>query len=367
MKKTMLSFLMCLCLISTAMAGPTPEIVSTTINPTLTELTITGSGFSPTSLAPTVALGATSLSIISFSDTRIVASLPTNEPAGSYELSVTNSAGSAKTDTFGVTLGAVGATGPTGPQGPSGFNGAQGPQGARGPQGSDGAVGAQGPTGPTGATGQNAFTGVWSGTGIFQVGQIVFLPQDATNPGNIFGIAINLTGANHGSPFADTTQNQSILNQPADWLVFTAASLPSPNAAALSTLGTDFNPPPPPPMASGVITNCIFRQPNAIITPVSFPNNGFETCPTTITGQAGTYTVFTATLGDVVAGSLGSGQGSVQLQNLTNNTSITCQLVGSICSGTGNITISLTDNLNINPVSVSSGFVNVSSLSWQLQ
>jgi hypothetical protein len=52
----------------------------------------------------------------------------------------------------------------------------------------------------------------------------------------IYGIAINLTGANNGSPFADATVNKTLLVLVADWVVLTASTtLPTPNAAAIAT------------------------------------------------------------------------------------------------------------------------------------
>jgi hypothetical protein len=165
MKKFTLSLLGSLLFAVSLFASVTPSIVSTTVNQAVTQLTINGSGFSPTNLAPTVVLGTDTLSLVSFTDTKIVATLPTNEPSGSYDLSVTNSDGSAKTDEFGVTIGAVG---PTGPQGPAGANGAPGATGPQGPTGPTGATGPQGPAGPSG--GQTfAGSGGYNSGGGFQV------------------------------------------------------------------------------------------------------------------------------------------------------------------------------------------------------
>src|SRR5579863_3861285 len=101
MRKIVGCLLGCLLFAVSLFASVIPNIVSTTVDSTITRLTINGSGFSPTNLAPTVVLGTATLSLVSFTDTQIVATLPANEPAGSYDLSVTNSDGSAKTDTFG--------------------------------------------------------------------------------------------------------------------------------------------------------------------------------------------------------------------------------------------------------------------------
>jgi hypothetical protein len=65
-------------------ATSAPTVVSASPNVAITQLTVAGSGFSPSNTAPVVVLGTTTLSIVSFTDTQIVASLPANEPAGSY-------------------------------------------------------------------------------------------------------------------------------------------------------------------------------------------------------------------------------------------------------------------------------------------
>jgi len=145
MKKVMFSLLGSLLFATSMFAGALPDVLSTSINSAITQITIKGSGFEPSTTAPTVALGADTLVVVSFSDTQIVANLPANEPSGSYELSVTTSNG--KTDTFGVTIGTVG---PTGPQGPAGAPGATGPAGPQGPTGPTGATGPQGPQGVPG-------------------------------------------------------------------------------------------------------------------------------------------------------------------------------------------------------------------------
>ncbi len=162
-------------------------------------MTINGSGFKPGSGAPTVILGFDTLSLVSSTDTLIVATLPTNEPSGSYDLSVTIAGGGAKTDTFGVTIGAVG------PQGPQGFTGATGPTGPQGPQGPAGAdstvPGPSGPTGPQGTAGQSAFAGIWSPSGTYTVGQEVMRSSSVGgSPGPFF----NLTGNTGTEPVLDT-------------------------------------------------------------------------------------------------------------------------------------------------------------------
>jgi collagen triple helix repeat protein/IPT/TIG domain-containing protein len=220
MRKSILILLSCLLFAVSLLAGTTPSIVSTSVDSAITQLTINGSGFSPTNLAPTVVLGTSTLSLVSFSDSQIVASLPANEPAGSYELSVTNSDGSAKTDTFGVTIGAVGATGPQGPAGAIGATGAQGPQGSAGPQGF------QGPSGPTGAQGPSVFAGIWNSSATYGVGQEVL--RDASL-GGFVGPFFNITGNNAGDPLTDTT----------DWTSSQGSiTIPGPASAVLIVLGS---------------------------------------------------------------------------------------------------------------------------------
>jgi len=131
-----------------AWSATTPIIFSAAVNTTNNRITITGSNFSPSGLAPTVVFAHTTLALVSFTNQKLVATLPAGFAAGSYSLTVTNSV--PQTGTFGVTLGAVG---PTGPQGPAGPAGAQGPAGPAGAQGPAGPAGPQGPSGPQGATG----------------------------------------------------------------------------------------------------------------------------------------------------------------------------------------------------------------------
>jgi len=193
MKKILLVLSLVLFLSSNLFASVTPDVTNTSVNSGVTQLTINGTGFAPTNSAPTVVLGTSTLSVVSFSDTQIVATLPTNEPSGSYELSVTDAGGGAKTTTFGVTIGAVG---PTGPQGPQGI---QGPQGPAGSTGATGSQGPSGPTGPQGPAGQNSFAGNWQSGSSYSIGQIVFYSSNSP-----FGVYINVSGQNTSSPNLDT-------------------------------------------------------------------------------------------------------------------------------------------------------------------
>jgi hypothetical protein len=123
----------------------TPAILSATISSAKDQIDIGGSNFIPAKTAPKVSLDGTRLSLVSSTNTLLVASLPAKLPAGSYLLSVTTSAG--ESATFAVTVGAAGPAGPAGPAGATGARGATGPQGPKG---------ATGPAGPAGAAGAGA-------------------------------------------------------------------------------------------------------------------------------------------------------------------------------------------------------------------
>jgi hypothetical protein len=127
---------------------PVPAAAATTISPVVNsvvvtyssnEITVTGSGFLPAATAPTVLFNNTKLTLVSDSNTKIVAHLPSVVVAGTFNLTVTNS--QANKFVFAVTYGA---TGPEGPAGPAGAKGAEGPAGPTGPQGPKGPAGAPG-------------------------------------------------------------------------------------------------------------------------------------------------------------------------------------------------------------------------------
>jgi hypothetical protein len=130
-------------------AAAAPAIASVAVNTVNSQMTIDGQNFSPANLAPTVSMAGTSLTVLSFGNTVVVASLPASFGAGSYSLTVTNS--NSESGSFSVTLGSMGPAGPqgpTGPSGPAGATGPAGPTGATGPQGPGGAMGPAGPPGP---------------------------------------------------------------------------------------------------------------------------------------------------------------------------------------------------------------------------
>ena len=146
-RKTGAAVVWLVCLAALAYAQ-SPTIVNTTINSTTKRITINGASLTPATGAPVVQLDSTTLTLVSFSSTKIVADLPAGLTAGSFLLTVSN--GSATQGVFDVTNGAVGphgATGPAGPQGPAGPMGAAGATGATGPAGPQGATGPEGPPG----------------------------------------------------------------------------------------------------------------------------------------------------------------------------------------------------------------------------
>ena len=147
----------------------TPVIVDATVNLAKSYISLAGTNFSPSGVAPTVTLAGTSYTVFSFTNTAIVVEVPSTLAAATYLATVTNSvpqSGSAY-----VTVGAVGpagpagATGPAGPQGPAGATGASGATGPAGPTGAKGATGATGPAGPTGAKGATGSTGATGAAG----------------------------------------------------------------------------------------------------------------------------------------------------------------------------------------------------------
>jgi len=127
-------------------ASTAPVIYSAVVNTSTKSVTITGNNFSRSGHAPKVVLATTTLTLVSFTNQKLVATLPAGIPAGSYSLIVESS--NTQAATFSVTLGALG---PTGPQGPAGATGAPGATGAQGMQGVQGVQGPQGVPGTPGS------------------------------------------------------------------------------------------------------------------------------------------------------------------------------------------------------------------------
>ncbi len=124
------------------LAAQTPTFTNATINYSVSPnlLTITGNFFSKSGGAPTVVVNGQTLTLVSWTNTTIVAKLPLNLNPGTYELTVTNS--QLNSAVLDLAYGAIG------PQGPMGLQGVMGPQGTQGPQGIQGLQGPQGPPGP---------------------------------------------------------------------------------------------------------------------------------------------------------------------------------------------------------------------------
>jgi IPT/TIG domain len=141
MRKLMLpGFLLLTPLFGAAATATIPPVVnSVTVSYTSNEITVDGSGFLPATTAPTLLFNNTKLVLVSDSNTKIVAHLPSSIAAGTYNLTVTNSA--ANKFVFDMAFGAVGPAGPMGPEGPKGAQGSEGPAGPTGPQGPKGPAG----------------------------------------------------------------------------------------------------------------------------------------------------------------------------------------------------------------------------------
>jgi len=170
------------------LAANTVVIDSVTINNQTNQITVRGSGFDPAGRAPTVTFNTSTLAIVSFTNTCVVANLPTGTKAGGYQLTIKNS--TAASSTFDVAYGAIGPQGPAGPEGPAGPQGATGPAGAQGPPGAAGAQGPAGPAGQTGPTGPPvAFQGDWQQPNSYNVGDAVFY-----NGSSYISLVANNTG-----------------------------------------------------------------------------------------------------------------------------------------------------------------------------
>jgi len=140
-----------ICLLASATVGlPAQETILPIVsevaeNTAATQITIIGQGFG--TATPKVTLGATSLAIVSATDTNITATIPIGTPAGSYLLTVQNTG----SHLFGLFTAALGQIGPQGPAGAPGLPGLSGPAG---PSGSTGAAG------PAGSLNLNGF--IWT-------------------------------------------------------------------------------------------------------------------------------------------------------------------------------------------------------------
>jgi hypothetical protein len=109
-----------------------------------------------------VSLSGDLLSLISQSETEIIAQLPSGIPPGTYRLAVVRDGPIPGADAMDLTIGAVGPAGPEGPPGAKGDIGDPGPPGLPGLPGQDGKDGAAGPPGPKGMTWRGAWTAIAS-------------------------------------------------------------------------------------------------------------------------------------------------------------------------------------------------------------
>jgi hypothetical protein len=80
-------------------------VVSAVVNPSTQQITIKGTDLTPTSGLPAVTLGGTTLTVVSAIHQKIVATMPSGLPPGSYQLTVNNGTASV---VFDVTYGSDG-------------------------------------------------------------------------------------------------------------------------------------------------------------------------------------------------------------------------------------------------------------------
>ena len=107
-----------------AAALPIISISRATINYSNNQVTFNGSGFAPSKKSPTVLFSGSALTVVSYSDTQIVAALPANTVPGNFTVLIVNSFG--EFFPYELTYGSAGPQGPMGPQGPQGQAGAAG-------------------------------------------------------------------------------------------------------------------------------------------------------------------------------------------------------------------------------------------------
>lgn len=187
-------------------ASSVPVVNSGTINYVTNQITLTGTAFEPAKTGPTVLFNGASLTVNSFSNTQIVATLPAGTLAGTFNLTVTNSAGNSSV--FDLTYGATGPQGPAGPTGPTGVQGPTGLTGATGvtgPQGPKGLTGAPGAPGPTGANGIGfIFLNAYDPFGTYAINNVV------TYNGSSY-VAIVPNGPNPTGPTPDKNPSWSLM------------------------------------------------------------------------------------------------------------------------------------------------------------
>lgn len=124
---------------------PILTISRATIDYSSNQVTFNGSGFEPSKKSPTVLFAGSQLTVISYTDTQIIAALPVNTVAGNFTTLIVNSLGEFLP--YELIYGSTGPQGLIGPPGPQGQAGAVGPAGLTGPAGPQGLQGPQGPAG----------------------------------------------------------------------------------------------------------------------------------------------------------------------------------------------------------------------------
>jgi len=173
-----------------------PAIEKTQVSTNSNQLTITGQNFG--TVIPSVTWdGLLPLTVVSFTDTIVVATLPGGIPAGSYQLTLTNLTTN-KAGSFIATIGAVGPAGPigpTGPQGAAGLIGASGPQGPTGPQG---------PVGPAGPNGRI----------VNPLGQSI-----PNSNGSFTPVTLNFAAFSSGAITVDVARDRIIIGTPGVYIV----------------------------------------------------------------------------------------------------------------------------------------------------
>lgn len=174
-------------------AGPKfPVVTHVAADDALRNLYVWGSNFGTSS---TVIVGGVTLTVLTATETEIVAMLPSDLAPASYAVVVMRAdVPPLRSADFEVTLGAVGPPGPPGPKGDRGDAGLQGPQGVQGPagpQGPQGLKGDTGATGPQGLEGPQGDTGPIGPPGPNDVTGNITLPASTSSTrGNIFKGAV---------------------------------------------------------------------------------------------------------------------------------------------------------------------------------
>ena len=148
-------------------------VIARVENVTPNTVLISGINFEKFKNVPVVSLSGTGStvtvipSVYNSASKDITATLPANVAwiPGSYRLMVSFGSGTAGTDVFEFTVGAVGPKGDKGDKGEKGDKGDKGDQGIQGIQGATGAKGDTGNTGATGAAGAKGDTGATGAAG----------------------------------------------------------------------------------------------------------------------------------------------------------------------------------------------------------